>query len=221
MQSQSSLHRSFSALGLLAGLLGMACASAPAAPFDSLKSANATAYRLQNFEPPAAAAAPAAGAPGAVPGIPGVPPEIMTWIQTGAQGLQQLIPPGMLPGLPGAAGAAPVAAAPEAPRFHNFRILSQTQVIDPDLREKLGEILGNPDSYDNQYARCAPGVIYPEMGLSFSIGPTAQPSDVLISFSCSQVVSRSFAWPHPATGMKPDTVASITEVVQKLWPPGT
>lgn len=219
MRSHTSLHRSLSALGMLSGLLGMACASAPAAPFDSLKSANATAYRLQNFEPPAAAA-PAA-VPGAAPGIPGVPPEIMTWIQTGAQGLSQLIPPGMIPGLPGATAAAPAAAAPQAPRFHNFRILSQTQVIDPDLRERLGEILGDPDSYDNQYARCAPGVIYPEMGLSFSIGPTAQPSDVLISFSCSQVVSRSFAWPHPGTGMKPDTVASLTEVVQKLWPPGT
>jgi hypothetical protein len=206
---------------LLAGL-SMACASAPAAPFDSLKTANATAYRLQNFEPPAATPAPAAAAPGAVPGIPGVPPEIMSWIQTGAQGLQQLIPPGLIPGLGAAApGAAPAPAAPEAPRFHNYRILAQTQVMDQDLREKLGKILGDSSSFDNQYARCAPGVIYPEMGLSFSMGPTAQPSDVLISFSCSQVVSRSFAWPHPATGMKPDTVASLTEVVQKLWPAGT
>ena len=221
MQSHTSLQspRSFLAPCLAAGLLGMACASAPAAPFDSLKSANATAYRLQNFEPPAAT--PAAAAPGAAPGIPGIPPEIMSWVQAGAQGLQQLIPPGMIPGLPGATAASPIPTAPEAPRFHNFRILSQTQVIDPDLREKLGKILGDADSYDNQYARCAPGVIYPEMGLSFSIGPTAQPSDILISFSCSQVVSRSFAWPHPATGMKPDTVASLTEVVQKLWPPGT
>jgi hypothetical protein len=215
--------RTLLASTVLAGLSSMACASAPAAPFDSLKSANATAYRLQNFEPPAAAA-PAAAAPGAAPlAIPGVPPEIMSWIQTGAQGLQQLIPPGLaIPGLPGAAApAAPVAAAPEAPRFHNYRILGQTQVMDQDLREKLGEILGSADSFDNQYARCAPGVIYPEMGLSFSMGPTAQPSDVLISFSCSQVVSRSFAWPHPATGMKPDTVASLTAVVQKLWPAGT
>jgi hypothetical protein len=220
MQSDTSLvsRRSFVAPCLMAGLLGMACASAPAAPFDSLKSANATAYRLQNFEP--AAATPAAAAPGAAPAIPGVPPEIMSWIQTGAQGLQQLIPPGLLPTLPGATAAVP-AAAPETPRFHNFRILSQTQVIDPDLREKLGKILGDPDSYDNQYARCAPGVIYPEMGLSFSGGPTAQPSDVLISFSCSQVVSRSFAWPHPATGMKPNTVKDLTAVVQQLWPPGT
>jgi hypothetical protein len=201
------------------GLFGLACASAPAAPFDTLKNANATAYRLQNFEPQQAAA-PAGAAPGAVPAIPGLPPEVQSWIQTGAQSLQQLIPPGLIPGLPGATAALP-APAPEAPRFHNFRILSQTQVMDPDLREKLGDILGSAKSFDNQYARCAPGVIYPEMGLSFTAGPTAQPSDVLISFSCSQVVSRSFAWPHPATGMKPDTVEKLTEVVQKLWPAGT
>lgn len=195
------------------------CASAPAAPFDSLKSANATAFRLQNFEPPAAAT-PAPAAPGAAAPLPGVPPEIMTWITQGAQGLQQLIPPGLLPALPGA--AAPVAApAPQAPRFHGFRILGQTPVTDPDLKEELGELLGDSDSYDNKYARCAPGVIYPEMGLSFAVGPTAQPSDILISFSCSQIVSRSFAWPHPATGLKPETVSKLTEAVQKLWPAGT
>lgn len=210
------------AKGLIAlfALTTAACASTPAAPFDALKTANATAYRLQNFEPPATV--PGAAAP-ATPGapIPGVPPEIMNWIQQGAQGLTQLIPPGLLPPnlLPGA--VPPPAAPAQAPRFHNFRILAQTQVIDPDLREKLGEILGDEDSYDNQYARCAPGVIYPEMGLSFSGGGTPQTNDVLISFSCSQVVSRSFAWPHPATGMKPDTVGALSEVVQKLWPQGT
>jgi hypothetical protein len=208
---------SFLAPTLLTGLLGIACASAPAAPFDTLKNANATAYRLQNYEPQAAA--PAA-APGAAPvAIPGLPPEVQAWIQTGAQSLQQLIPPGLIPGI---GGAAPLpVAAPEAPRFHNYRILSQTQVMDQDLREKLGNLLGSSKSYDNQYARCAPGVIYPEMGLSFTAGPTAQPSDVLISFSCSQVVSRSFAWPFPATGMKPETVEDLTAVVQKLWPAGT
>lgn len=215
LSSPASWLLAFSALS------SVACASAPAAPFDSLKTANATAYRLQNFEPPPAVPGAAAPAPGAA--IPGVPPEIMTWIQQGAQGLTQLIPPGLLPpGLvPGAPGAAAPPAAAAAPRFHNFRILAQTQVIDPELREKLGDILGDEGSYDNQYARCAPGVIYPEMGLSFGGAPGAQTNDVLISFSCSQVVSRSFAWPHPATGMKPDTVGKLTEVVQQLWPQGT
>jgi hypothetical protein len=145
----------------------------------------------------------------------------MSWIQQGAQGLQQLIPPGLIPGLPGAAPAVVPPPVAQTPRFHGFRILGQTPVTDPDLKEELGELLGDGDSYDNKYARCAPGVIYPEMGLSFAVGPTAQPSDILISFSCSQIVSRSFAWPHSATGLKPETVSKLTESVQKLWPAGT
>ena len=203
-------------------LAGAGCASAPAAPFDSLKSANATAFRLQNFEP-APAAAPVPGAAAPAPGaIPGLPPEIQAWIQQGAQGLTQLIPPGLLPpglGAPGA--AAPAAPQPDAPRFHSFRILAQTQILDPDLKEELGKLLGDKDSFDNQYSRCAPGTIYPEMGLSFSTGPGASANDLLVSFSCNQVVSRSFAWPHPATGMTPDTVGKLHDVVQKLWPQGT
>lgn len=200
------------------GLSSMACASTPAPPFDSLKSANATAFRLQNFEPPPAAPGAPPPAPGAA--IPGVPPEIMTWIQQGAQGLTQLIPPGLLP--PNLVPGAPAAPAPtpDAPRFHTFRILAQTQVLDPELKEELGDLLGDADSFDNQNARCAPGVIYPEMGLSWSSGPGTA-NDVLISFSCSQIVSRSFAWPHPATGMKPGTVEKLHGVVQKLWPQGT
>ena len=202
-------------------LAGIACAGTPAAPFDTLKNSNATAFRLQNFEPPPAAPGAAVPAPGAP--IPGLPPEIQNWIQQGAQGLTQLIPPGLIPPglIPGAPGAPATPATPDAPRFHSFRILAQTQVLDPDLKEELGKLLGDADSYDNQYSRCAPGVIYPEMGLSFTSGPGAPANDLLISFSCSQIVSRSFAWPHPATGMTPDTVGKLHDVVQKLWPQGT
>jgi hypothetical protein len=205
----------------VSSLAGAACASAPAAPFDTLKTSNATAFRLQNFEPPAAVPGAAAPAPGAA--IPGIPPEIQTWIQQGAQGLTQLIPPGLLPPglIPGAPGAPVAPPAPDAPRFHGFRILSQTQVLDPDLKEELGELLGDADSFDNQYSRCAPGVMYPEMGLAFTSGPGAPSNDVLISLSCNQVVSRSFAWPHPSTGMTGGTVDKLREIVQKIWPQGT
>nr|PZN25198.1 MAG: hypothetical protein DIU78_10730 [Pseudomonadota bacterium] len=205
--------RLLAACGALA-LAGMGCASQPAAPFDTLKTSNLTAFRLQNYEPPEAAAA----TPTAPGQIPGLPPEIQQWIQQGAQGLQALIPPGLLPGFPPA--AAPAQPTSTVPRFHGFRILGQTQVMDPELKEQLGEILGEPDSFDNAHARCAPGVIYAEMGLTFTQGPGAPSNDVLISFSCSQVVSRSFSWPHPATGMTPDTVKALSEVVQKLWPQG-
>ena len=33
-------------------------------------------------------------------------------------------------------------AADTTPRFHDFKILSQTQVLDPDLKETLGKLLG-------------------------------------------------------------------------------
>jgi hypothetical protein len=203
---------------IAAAALSMGCAGKPAAPFDTMKTANLTAYRLQNYEPPAAAAA--AATPGV--GIPGIPAEIQTWIQQGAAGLQQLIPPGLqIPGLtlPGVGAVTP--ATDTTPRFHTFRILAQTQVLDADLKEDLGELLGDEDSFDNASARCAPNVFYAEMGLSFAGGAGMQTNDLLISFSCNQVVSRSFSWPHPSTGMKPDTVKELSGVVQKLWPQGT
>jgi len=204
----------------VAALGSVGCAGTPAAPFDTLKTSNLTAFRLQNYEPPAAAApAPGAAVPGVPLTIPGLPPEVQQWVTQGAAGLQALLPPGLLP--PGV--GAPAVAAPavaEVPRFHGFRILGQTQVMDSDLKEKLGKILGDEDSFDNKSARCAPGVIYAEMGMSFTQGPGAPANDILVSFSCSQVVSRSFAWPHPATGMTSDTVKSLTDIVQKLWPQG-
>lgn len=203
------------ALGsLVVSLASAGCAGQPAAPFDTLKTSNVTAFRLQNYEPPATAATTPT-APGA---IPGVPVEIQQWIQQGAQGLQALIPPGLIPGLP-AVGATP-APATTVPRFHEFRILGQTQVMDQDLKEKLGKLFGDEDNFDNANLRCPAGTIYPEMGLSFTAGPGAPSNDMLISFSCSQAVSRSFSWPHQSTGMKPDTTKKLTEIVQKLWPQG-
>ena len=191
------------------------CASTPAAPFDQLKTANLTAYRLQNYEVPAAVPGAGATAPSAL--IPGLPPEVQTWIQQGAAGLSQLIPPGLLPG-----AAAGVLPAPDTtPRFHDFRILSQTQVLDPDLKNSLGQLLGNKSSYDNADARCAPNVFYAEMGLSFTSQIGQAPNDLLVSFSCNQVVSRSFAWPFQATGMTADTVKQLSAIVQKIWPQGT
>ncbi len=204
-----------------AALLSVGCAGKPAAPFDTLKTSNLTAYRLQNYEPPAATAATPA-APGAAPAIPGLPPEITSWIQQGAAGLQQLIPPGLqIPGLslPGAPALTP--AVDTTPRFHTFRILSQTQVIDTDLKESLGDLLGDKDNFDNAQARCAPNVFYAEMGLSFGGAVGGQTNDLLVSFSCNQIVSRTFSWPHPATGMKADTVKELSEIVQKVFPQGT
>ncbi len=202
------------AVATVAALTG--CAATPAAPFDQLKTANLTAYRLQNADATPVVAGATPGAPAPAISIPGVPPELNALLQQGAAGLQAVLP-GLLPG---AAGAI-LPQADTTPRFHDFRILSQTQVLDPDLKETLGKLLGDKDSFDNSQARCAPNVFYADMGMSFTstAGPT--PNDLLISFQCNQVVSRSFAWPHPATGMKADTVKKLAEIVLKIFPQGT
>lgn len=207
-----------SLLSILAG-----CASI-APPFDQMKTANVVAYRLQNWEPPASAtAAPGTAAPGQIPGLP---PQIQQWIQQGAQGLQQLIPPGLLPpGLIPSPGATAQTAPPQpqdqtVPRFPpdstpNFRILSQTQVIDEGLRERLGEILGKESNFQAAHDGC----MYAELGLSFQTPPQL-PNNVLISFSCGQVQARNFAWPHPYAGLKDGTVKELREVISQIFPPG-
>lgn len=200
-------------LGAIAlGLLGAGCASAPAAPFDTLKTAEVTAFRLQNYEPPAAAGAAAPSGAGLIPS------QIQQWVRQGATGLQQLLPPGLLPPglLQGVRPGAPPAQQ-QAPRFEGFRILSRIQVIDPDLKQKLADIFGHEDNFNNSHANC----MYAEMGLSFVNGPGMRPNDLLISFSCNQVQARTFPWPFPETGMKPDTVKELAGVVNKLWPPGS
>ena len=204
----------------------MGCAGNPAAPFDTLKTSNLTAYRLQNNDPtPVVAATPATGATGATPIIPGLDPSLQTSITAGVQALQKLIPPGLqIPGLalPGAAAIPGVtAAADTTPRFQTFRILAQQQVLDNDLKESLGALLGDKDNFDNTYARCAPNVFFPEFGLSFASAPGAQSNDLLVSLACNQVVSRTFSWPYPSTGMKISTHSDLNELLVKIFPQGT
>ncbi|HEY5957452.1 MAG TPA: hypothetical protein VIV60_12890, partial [Polyangiaceae bacterium] len=149
---------------VFAGLLGVVtagCASSPAAPFNTMEKSNVLVFRLQNYEPPAAVAATTA-APGQAL-LQGLPPEISTWIQQGAAGLQQLIPPGLIPQLnPGGQQAAAPVAQADVPRFYGFRILSQNQVMDSDLRATLGKIFGDSDNYETPKYNC----LYPEMGVA-------------------------------------------------------
>lgn len=199
----------------LSSLVAFGCAGGPAAPFDTMKSANVIALRLQNFEPPPQQQA----APQQQGAIPGLPPEIAQFAQQALPALQQFLPPGLLPPsmAGGAAAAAPPPPPPDAPRFPmnqpNFRILSQTQVLDPDLKEALGKLLGDADNFQPDHPNC----MYAEMGISFST-PGGPLNDLLISFSCNQIDSRSFAWPHPNHGMKPNTLKKLAELSQKIWP---
>jgi hypothetical protein len=201
-------------IAALLGVVTTGCASSPAAPFNTMEKANVLVFRLQNYEPPpVVAAAPAA--PGQVPLIPGLPPEIATWVQQGAAGLQQLIPPGLIPGLPQVGqAAAPVAAVPDVPRFYGFRILGQNQVMDSELRANLGKIFGDADNYEPPKSNC----LYPELGVAFGPTPGAPTYDYLVSFSCHQVQSKNFQWPHPQTGMKISMEKDLADIVRKLWP---
>jgi hypothetical protein len=203
------------ALAILAPA-AVGCAGSPAAPFNAMPQAQITAYRLQNYEPPAQAAATPASPLPAV-GIPGVPPEIQAWLNQGAAGLRQLIPPGMqIPGLnlPGLTPTpAPAAAVDQTPRFHGFRILGQTQVFDSDTKDKLAKALGTGDNFEQ-----GQGCMYAEMGISFSPTPGAPPDDILVSFSCRQVASFNFMWPHQGTSMKSKTVEQLAEIVHRIWP---
>ena len=90
-------------------------------------------------------------------------------------------------------------------------------MIDADLKDDLAKIFGREKNFDSKHANC----LYAEMGLSFIPAPGAMPNDVLISFSCNQVAARNFAWPHALTGMTPGAVEDLSEMVGKLWPPGT
>jgi hypothetical protein len=198
--------------------------SSVAPPFDALPDAQVTAYRLQSYRPPAQAQTPAASAPAQPGASPGVPPEIQRWSRQGGAGLQQLLPPGLLPPNTQPGGAAAPAAAPpqpNVPRFPNrpdgFRILSQTEVIDEELKKSLSELLGDQDNFHDQHANC----MYAELGLSFTSGQP-EPNDVLISFSCNRVAAAGgFAWPHPSEGMTPELVSSLAAVTRKIFPPGT
>ncbi|MBN2195364.1 MAG: hypothetical protein JW751_21275 [Polyangiaceae bacterium] len=218
-------------IGMLALMsLGTGCGKA-AAPFDQIKDGSVVAYRLQNYEPAATTTPtttpttpPAAGGVA----IPGVPAEIQQWINQGAAGLKQLIPPGLVPpellqGLGGGTATPTPAGTPAVdttPRFPdtppNFRILGQTQVVDPVLKKQLMKVFGKKSAFQLEHANC----LYAEFGLRFGV-PPAPANDVLVSFSCNQVAARGFAWPYPATGLKPETVKKLSAVINKLFPPGT
>ncbi|HOU89704.1 MAG TPA: hypothetical protein PLU22_01600 [Polyangiaceae bacterium] len=209
-------------IGMLAvAALSSGCVKATA-PFDQIKDASVIAFRLQNYEPPVAAT-PAPATP--VAGIlPGLPPEIQQWAQQGAQSLGQLmpglIPEGILQGLGGAAPAATAVTTDNALRYPetppNFRVLGQSPVMDPKLKKQLMAVFGKQANFQQSQASC----LYAEFGVRFVV-PPSPPNDVLVSFSCNQVAARGFAWPYAGTGLKPDTVEKLADVINKLFPPGT
>jgi hypothetical protein len=196
-------------VSLLLGLISAACASHPAAPFDTLKNGNVTLLRLQNYEQTAQAA------PGVLPGIP---QQIQQWAQQAAPALQQLLPPGLLPPELLQGPVLPTQNAGQF-RFHGRLVLGTAQVLDPELREELADLFGDEDNFQSEHQPCS----YAELGLGWTSQPGLPPYEMLISFSCNQVqAAQGFAWPHDSgIGMKAKTVSGLTRVVQQLFPTTT
>ncbi len=187
------------------------CSSSLSQPFYALKGQPITIHRLQNFEPPAAAA----GAPG-LPGAAALPPQIQQWLGGAAAMLPPgLIPPGLLP------GTTPGAVATDAPRFYGFRILGTVSVSDSKLRDEINELFGKESNFQAPKQSC----MYAEFGIQIGQPPVAgaatsggTPADILVSLSCDQVELKTYAWPYGTkTGLGPDTSKKIINIVQRAF----
>ncbi len=205
-----------SAFAVLAILSSTGCSSALSQPFASMKSQPVTIYRLQNYEPPAAAAA--------IPGLPaaGIPPQIQQWLTAGAQLLPPgLLPPGLLPG-----GTPAPAAAADVPRFHNFRILGSMAVTDKTQHDDILDLFGHESSFQQPKQSC----MFAEFGFQIGYGaaPGAPmgtapaggqpPADILVSLSCDQVSMVGYQWPYTTkNGLTTDSAKKIVAMVQKAF----
>ncbi len=190
------------------------CSGALSQPFANMKSQPVTIYRLQNYEPPAAAAA----APGAIPA--GIPPQIQQWLSAGAQLLPPgLLPPGLLPG-----GTPMPNAAADVPRFHNFRILGSMAVTDKTQHDDVIDLFGHESNFTTPRQSC----MFAEFG--FQIGYAAPPgsgaaapaggapADILVSLSCDQVQMINYNWPYGVkNGLTSDSAKKIVGMVQKAF----
>jgi hypothetical protein len=187
---------------VLAAAAGTGCASL-SPPFSEMKGSQMTMYRLQNFEPPTP---PQAQAPQT--GLQ-LPPQIQQWIAAGAS----LLPPGLLPPglLPGAAPLPP--PAPDAPRFHGFRILEWQPVNDSGVKGDIVDTFGHASNFTNPQFNC----MYAELGFAIAQPSNPTPADILVSLSCQQVASFNFAWPYPQTGITPDTEKKLAQIAQKVF----
>jgi hypothetical protein len=187
-------------LAIIATLAATTGCATLSPPFNGLKDSPMTVYQLQNYEAPQANAQPTNGL--------ALPPQIMQWITAGASLLPPgLLPPGLLP------GTAPAPTTPDAPRFHNFRILSYQQVADPSLKSDILDAFGHSSNFQPATVSC----LYPEFGFAIAQPNGAPPADILLSFSCAQVQGYNFAWPYGQTGLTPDASKKFASIVQRAF----
>jgi hypothetical protein len=199
-------------LGLL--LTSTGCSSTLAQPFQGMKAQPVTIYRLQNYEPPAAAAGGGAALPA------GIPPQIQQWLSAGAQMLPPgLLPPGLLP------GGTPAPTGTDVPRFHNFRILGSMAITDKTQHDDVLDLFGKESSFEAPRQSC----MFAEFGFQIGYGaapgaPAAAPAgggapaDILVSLSCDQVSMFNYAWPYGTkNGLTTDSAKKIVAMVQKAF----
>ena len=176
--------------------------------------AQITVLRLQGQEPP-----PAAPQQGAAPAlIPGIPPELQQMGQQALQGLQQVLPPGVIPPglLPGQPAAAP--QQPPPPRWKGYIMLAQMPLTDATVKDEILDVFGDDGSFQAEKGQC----FFPGMGISMA-RPGQPAVDLLISLSCNQAQGDGFKWPYAVNGFTPDAHQRLTKVYEKLWgpvPPG-
>lgn len=188
----------------LTAVLSAGCGSL-SPPFNEMKGSQMTVYRLQNYEPPQQ---PQPAAPGAGAGLQ-IPPQIQQWIAAGAS----LLPPGLLPPglLPGA--TPPPTPAPDAPRFHGFRILEWQAVSDAGVKSDVVDVFGHSSNFTNPQLSC----LYAELGFAIAQPSNPTPADILVSLSCQAVQAYNFAWPYSQTGITPDTEKKFAQVAQRVF----
>ncbi|HEX3345535.1 MAG TPA: hypothetical protein VHS09_13220 [Polyangiaceae bacterium] len=194
-----------------AGLLALAggttgCQATLSPPFDQMKGAQMTVYRLQNYVPPSP--------PTAAPALGGVqlPPQIQQWISAGAS----LIPPGLLP--PGLLpGTTPAPVQGDTQRFpptpQGFPILGYQQVTDPALANDILETLGHPSNFQPPAQSC----MYAELGIAIAQANNPQPADFLVSLSCMQIQASNVAWPYQNTGLNQESEKRFASILQRAF----
>ena len=211
-RTTTSAFYSVISLGVLLTLTG--CSSTLAQPFQGMKAQPVTVYRLQNYEPPQAAAGAAA-----LPNV--IPPQIQQWLSAGAQMLPPgLLPPGLLP------GGTPAPAGSDVPRFHNFRILGSMAVTDSKQHDEVLDLFG----HDSNFVAPRQSCMFAEFGFQIGYGAApgappgmppaggAPPADILVSLSCDQVAMINYSWPYGTkTGLSGDASKRIIAIVQKAF----
>lgn len=179
-------------------------------PFNQMKGAQMTVYRLQDYVPAATPAASATSPLGALP----IPPQIQQWITAGASLIPpSLLPPGLLPGT----GAPP--AVPDSQRFppslgaQGFPILAYQQVTDASVANDILETLGSPSDFQQPTMSC----MYAEIGIAIAQQGNPQPANFLVSLSCKQVQAYNIQWPYPNTGLTDGGEKRFVSIVERVF----